>query len=136
MSQTVVGLIGCVIVIVLILMGTHLGLTLLIAGFIGFALIGGWNAALGNLAIIPFNKMTDYNFTVLAMFFLMAAFVSQSGIGKEAYESARAWVGQFKGGLAMATVGGWSVCCRSRFQSGRFDCHGQGGLSGDEKGGV
>jgi C4-dicarboxylate transporter DctM subunit len=106
MSQTVVGLIGCVIVIVLILMGTHLGLTLLIAGFIGFALIGGWNAALGNLAIIPFNKMTDYNFTVLAMFFLMAAFVSQSGIGKEAYESARAWVGQFKGGLAMATVGG------------------------------
>ena len=106
MSQTEIGIIGCVIVIVLILMGTHLGLTLLIGGFIGFALIGGWDAALGNLAIIPFNKMTDYNFTVLAMFFLMAAFVSQSGIGKEAYESARAWVGQFKGGLAMATVGG------------------------------
>lgn len=106
MSQTEIGIIGCVIVIVLILMGTHLGLTLLIGGFIGFALIGGWHAALSNLAIIPFNKMTDYNFTVLAMFFLMAAFVSQSGIGREAYESARAWVGQFKGGLAMATVGG------------------------------
>ena len=106
MSQTLIGLIGCVIVIVLILMGTHLGLTLLIAGFIGFALIGGWRAALGNLAIIPFNRMSDYNFTVLAMFFLMAAFVAQGGIGKEAYQSARAWVGQFKGGLAMATVGG------------------------------
>jgi len=106
MSQTVIGLIGCVIVVVLILMGTHLGLTLLIAGFIGFALIGGWGAALGNLAIIPFNRMGDYNFTVLAMFFLMAAFVAQGGIGKEAYQTARAWVGQFKGGLAMATVGG------------------------------
>ena len=106
MSQTEIGLIGCVIVVVLILMGTHLGLTLLIAGFIGFALIGGWGAALGNLAIIPFNRMSDYTFTVLAMFFLMAAFVSQGGIGKEAYESARAWLGQFKGGLAMATVGG------------------------------
>jgi C4-dicarboxylate transporter DctM subunit len=106
MSQTEIGIIGGVIVVVLILMGTHLGLTLLIAGFIGFSLIGGWDAALGNLAIIPFNRMSDYNFTVLAMFFLMAAFVSQGGIGKEAYESARAWVGQFKGGLAMATVGG------------------------------
>jgi len=106
MSQTEIGIIGGVIVVVLILMGTHLGLTLLIAGFIGFALIGGWGAALGNLAIIPFNRMSDYSFTVLAMFFLMAAFVSQGGIGKEAYESARAWVGQFKGGLAMATVGG------------------------------
>ena len=106
MSQTEIGIIGGVIVVVLILMGTHLGLTLLIAGFIGFALIGGWGAALGNLAIIPFNRMSDYNFTVLAMFFLMAAFVSQGGIGKEAYQSARAWVGQFKGGLAMATVGG------------------------------
>ena len=106
MSQTEIGIIGCVIVIVLILMGTHLGLTLLIAGFIGFALIGGWGAALGNLAIIPFDKMGDYHFTVLAMFFLMAAFVSQGGIGKEAYETARAWLGQFKGGLGMATVGG------------------------------
>jgi len=106
MSQTEIGIIGGVIVVVLILMGTHLGLTLLIAGFIGFSLIGGWDAALGNLAIIPFNRMSDYNFTVLAMFFLMAAFVSQGGIGKEAYQSARAWVGQFKGGLAMATVGG------------------------------
>ena len=106
MSQTEIGIIGCVIVVVLILLGTHLGLTLLIAGFIGFALIGGWGAALGNLAIIPFDRMSDYNFTVLAMFFLMAAFVSQGGIGKEAYESARAWLGQFKGGLAMATVGG------------------------------
>jgi tripartite ATP-independent transporter DctM subunit len=106
MSHIEIGLIGCAIVVFLILMGTHLGLTLLIAGFIGFGMIGGWDAALGNLAIIPFDRMSNYSFTVLAMFFLMAAFVSHGGIGKEAYEAARAWIGQFKGGLAMATVGG------------------------------
>jgi tripartite ATP-independent transporter DctM subunit len=105
MSQTEIGLIGCVIVVVLILMGTHLALTLLIAGFIGFGLIGGWQAALGNLAIIPFDRMSNYSFTVFPMFMLMGALVSYGGIGKEAYEMARTWFGQFKGGLAIATVG-------------------------------
>jgi len=34
----------------------------------------------------------------------MSAFISQTGIGKEAYQAARAWFGHFKGGLAIATV--------------------------------
>ena len=90
MSQTEIGLIGAIIVVVLILMGTHLALTLLIAGFIGFGLIGGWEAALSNLAIVPFDRMTQYTFTVFPMFMLMGSLVSHGGIGQEAYQMARA----------------------------------------------
>lgn len=104
MSHEMVGLIGFVILVVLILCGAHLAFTLIIAATIGFALIGGWTAALGNIAIIPFDRMSNYSFTVFPMFMLMGALVSQGGIGKEAYEMARTWVGQFKGGLAMATI--------------------------------
>jgi C4-dicarboxylate transporter DctM subunit len=105
MSHAEIGVIGCVILIALILIGTHLAFTLIIAGFIGFALIGGWNAALANLAIIPFDRMSYYQFTVFPMFMLMGSFVSYGGIGKEAYQMARSWFGHLKGGLAIATIG-------------------------------
>ena len=106
MSQTEIGLIGIVILIVLLMMGVHVGFCLIIVGFAGYAIIGGLDAAISNMAILPFDKLNNYHFAVLPLFLLMSAFVSQSGIGKEAYEAARAWLGQFKGGLAMATVGG------------------------------
>jgi C4-dicarboxylate transporter DctM subunit len=105
MSHIEIGLIGCAILVILILMGMNLAFTLVIAGFVGFSLIGGVQAALGNLAIIPFDRMTNYSFTVFPMFMLMGSFVSYGGIGKEAYEMARAWFGHLKGGLAIATIG-------------------------------
>ena len=36
---------------------------------------------------------------------LMSAFIANTNSGKEAYETSRAWIGQARGGLAMATVG-------------------------------
>ena len=106
MSQTEIGIIGMLVLIFLLLMGAHVGFALIIVGFAGYAIIGGLDAAISNMAILPFDKMNNYHFAVLPLFLLMSAFVSQSGIGREAYESARAWVGHLKGGLAMATVGG------------------------------
>ena len=105
MGHFEMGLIGCLILIVLVMMGMNLAFTLLISGFVGFALIGGVGAALGNLAIVPFDQMTTYTFTVFPMFMLMGSFVSYGGIGKESFEMARAWFGHFKGGLAIATIG-------------------------------
>jgi C4-dicarboxylate transporter DctM subunit len=105
LSHFEIGLIGCAVLCVLICTGMNLAFTLLISGFVGFALIGGVGAALGNLAIIPFDQMTTYTFTVFPMFMLMGSFVSYGGIGKESFDMARAWLGHLKGGLAIATIG-------------------------------
>jgi C4-dicarboxylate transporter DctM subunit len=105
MSQIEIGIIGCVALVVLILIGIHIGYTMIIVGFIGLGLIGGWPSALGGTAILAFDKMNYYHFSVLPMFLLMGTFVSQGGIAKDAYQMARAWFGQFKGGLAIATIG-------------------------------
>jgi C4-dicarboxylate transporter DctM subunit len=105
MSQTEIGILGCVILIALILLGTHIGFAMIIVGIIGFGMIGGWPAALKGTAILAFDKMNNYDFSVLPLFLLMGAFVSQGGIGRQAYEAARVWFGQFKGGLAIATIG-------------------------------
>ncbi len=104
MGQTEIGLIGIAALMILLLMGVHVGFGLVLIGFLGFAAIGGLGAAISNLAILPFDRLNDYHFAVLPLFLLMGSFVARSGIGREAYEMARAWLGQLKGGLAMATV--------------------------------
>ena len=104
MGQTEIGLIGIAALMIILLLGVHVGFALILVGFVGFAFIGGFGAALSNLAILPFDRLNDYHFAVLPLFLLMGSFVAQSGIGREAYMMARAWMGQLKGGLAMATV--------------------------------
>ncbi len=105
MSQTEIGLIGIVIMLVLLMLGCYIGFTLIIVGFAGYAIVGGLPGAINNLAIIPFNTMNSYYFAVIPLFLLMSEFIGQSGIGADAYTAARAWLGQFRGGLAMATIG-------------------------------
>src|SRR4030042_2155119 len=104
MGQTEVGFLGIGLLIFLLIMGVHVGLTMVIVGLIGFALIGGLNPGLTALSFMPWNNMTDYHFSVMPLFVLMSSFISFSGMGSEAYAAARAWFGQFKGGLAMATT--------------------------------
>lgn len=109
MSHTEIGFIGIVIMLILLMLGTQIGFVLILTGFVGYAVIGGLNGAIDNLAIIPFNTMNSYYFAVIPLFLLMSEFISQSGIGADAYTAARAWLGQFKGGLAMATIGACGI---------------------------
>jgi C4-dicarboxylate transporter DctM subunit len=103
-GQTEIGLIGVAAVLIVLIMGVHVGFGLIIIGFIGYGLINGFHGAIANLAILTFSRLDDYHFAVLPLFLLMGSFVANSGIGREAYQMARAWLGQLKGGLAMATV--------------------------------
>jgi C4-dicarboxylate transporter, DctM subunit len=106
MSGTLIGAIGTLVLLALLLLGTQIGFTLILVGFVGFAVIGGINGAIGNLFVVPYNEtLNSYTFAVIPLFLMMSEFVGQGGIGTEAYMAARAWLGQFKGGLAMATIG-------------------------------
>ena len=107
MSPAEVGLIGFALMMILILLGVHVAFALILLGFVGLAILIGIEPALSSIAILSFEKATEYQFAVVPLFLLMSAFVSRSDIGTEAYEMARSWVGQLKGGLAMAT----SVAC-------------------------
>ncbi|MBN1189971.1 MAG: TRAP transporter large permease subunit [Dehalococcoidales bacterium] len=109
MSNTVIGLIDMAILLALLMLGMNVGYTMLLCGFIGFALITGIAPALANVGIITFDKINDYYFSVLPLFMLMGVFVSEGGLGKDAYNMARAWFGKFKGGLAIATIGACAI---------------------------
>lgn len=105
MTPAEAGLICFSLMIVLVLLSVHVSFAIIISGFIGLALIIGIEPALSSIAILSFERVTDYTFAVIPLFMLMSAFIANTDIGKEAYEMSRAWIGQAKGGLAMATVG-------------------------------
>ncbi len=106
MSPVEVGLIGIAAILIIILfLGVPVSFVLILAGIAGVAMITGFNASLSGMAITAFDRATNYDIGVIPLFVLMSAFISRSKIGSEAFDTARAWVGQARGGLAMATVG-------------------------------
>jgi C4-dicarboxylate transporter, DctM subunit len=105
MGSIEISIILLALMILLILMGFQVGLTLILLGFIGLLLVAGAKPAFSTLAFIPYSRMSDYAFTVIPLYILMGDFVAYSGIGKQAYDLARAWLGHIRGGLALATIG-------------------------------
>lgn len=109
MTTVEIGFLGIGLMVTLMFLGVHIGFALIISGFIGFAMIGGWQAALSNMALIPLEKINNFGFAVVPFFLLMSAFVAASGMGKEIYDFGRTVFGQYPGGLAIATTAGVAV---------------------------
>ncbi|MBN1189103.1 MAG: TRAP transporter large permease [Dehalococcoidales bacterium] len=116
MTPVTIGLIGFFVMLVLILLGMNVAYALVALGFVGLVILNGFGPALSSMALISFEKATSYDFAVAPLFLLMSAFVSRGDIGKDAYMMARAWLGQIRGGLAIATTGAcalFAACCGS-----------------------
>jgi tripartite ATP-independent transporter DctM subunit len=104
-DRSTIGIIGIFVLIILLFLGVHIGFSLIFIGFAGASLVAGMGPALANMSIVTFNKINSFHFAVIPLFLLMSSFVSESKIARESYVTVRAWLGQVKGGLAMATVG-------------------------------
>jgi tripartite ATP-independent transporter DctM subunit len=74
-------------------------------GFIGFAYLVGIGPALGLLKTVPYTTFASHSLSVIPLFILMGAFSFSAGISKDLYEAVYKWLGNLRGGLAMATVG-------------------------------
>src|SRR5262249_60848177 len=59
---------------------------------------------------------TAYNFAVIPLFLLMGSFASTSGMSRELFRGANAFLGHLRGGLGIATIaacGGFAAICGS-----------------------
>ena len=64
----------------------------------------------------PSASITDPNLTLIPFFILMGVLATSYGMQAELFRAGRAWLGSFKGGLGLATVGacgGFAAICRS-----------------------
>ncbi|OGP73623.1 MAG: hypothetical protein A2Y80_10745 [Deltaproteobacteria bacterium RBG_13_58_19] len=104
MSETMVGLIGIIVLVISILSGIHIFLALGLVGTIGIIVVGGAGAAFSVLRTTFFTFTHSYHFSCIPMFILMGNFALSAGIGQDTFNAAAKWLGRTKGGLAHATV--------------------------------
>lgn len=109
-------LIGFLLMMVLMLVRVPLGLTMALIGFFGCAYYIGFNPSVAMIGQVVIETGMHYELSILPLFILMGAFILRSGISDELYELCYAFLGHYRGGLAMATIaacGGFSAVCGS-----------------------
>lgn len=116
MSNDAIAAISFVVLFALMLLRVPVGIAMGLVGLGGFGYINGPIAALNLLAQSPLRTATDPNFAIIPMFILMGALASTSGMSRELFMAANAFLGRFRGGLGIATIaacGGFSAICGS-----------------------
>ena len=109
------------ICLVLIALRMPVAIAMFVVGGLGFASLAGWPAFLNLLNTAPFSRVSGYTLSVLPLFLLMGQFATRAGLGRSLFDSARAWVGHRRGGLAIATVcgcGAFGSICGSSLATG------------------
>jgi C4-dicarboxylate transporter, DctM subunit len=108
--------IGMLVLFGLLLAGVPISLALAAIGLVGTAVIIGWEPSLSLLGQTFFDNSRSYSLSILPLFLMMGNFVVQSGVARDLYDAAYAWLRHRRGGLAVATIiacGGFSSVCGS-----------------------
>ena len=105
----------------LIALRMPVGIAMFVVGGFGFASLAGWPAFLNLLNTAPFSRVSSYTLSVLPLFLLMGQFATRAGLTRSLFTSARAWVGHYRGGLAISTICGcaaFGAVCGSSVATG------------------
>ena len=104
MSETIVGIAGIFLLLLLFATGIELGFAMGLVGFVGFAYLNGFHPAINLLSRDVYDVVTNYGYTVFPLFVLMGQIGFNAGIAVRLYDAAHKFIGHVPGGLAMATV--------------------------------
>jgi C4-dicarboxylate transporter DctM subunit len=102
--------------LVLFMLRMPVAFAMAFVGFAGFAFLNGTESALTLLAQDIFDTLSSYPLSVIPMFILMGSMAFASGISQRLYRTCYAWLGQYRGGLTVATVmacSGFAAICGS-----------------------
>ena len=99
-----IGIAGIVLVLVLMSQRLPVAFAMMVVGLVGHGILDGWPSAFSTFITEAWSTTTYYELIVIPMFVMMGNVASMSGMSRDLYNAAYAWVGHFRGGLAHATV--------------------------------
>ncbi|MFT4793448.1 MAG: tripartite ATP-independent transporter DctM subunit [Paracoccaceae bacterium] len=109
-------LVGFAAVLFLVLMRVPIAFSMGLVGMIGLIDQTNYRGAISMVSRLIIDTSQDYGLSVVPLFILMGLFVNKGGLAKELYQASNAFLGHFRGGLAMATIvacGGFAAICGS-----------------------
>lgn len=113
-----IGLICLGLVLVLSIMRVPLGIALLSVSIGGITFINGFDVARTMVPMTLTDAAFSYELAVVPLFILMGNILSRTGISEDLFNAANAFLGNIRGGLALATMvtcAGFSAVCGSSF---------------------
>ncbi|MCZ4282419.1 TRAP transporter large permease [Kiloniella laminariae] len=105
MSPEIIGLISFVVLLGLIAFRIPIAIAMGMVGAIGGLIVNGYDSVAFIMGSIPFESVFPYSLSVIPLFILMGAFSARAGLSRALYDGVHAFIGHYRGGLAMATVG-------------------------------
>jgi tripartite ATP-independent transporter DctM subunit len=104
MSHETTGLLGIVAMLILLALRMPIGIAMLLVGAVGFVMLHGLQPALFMLGSYPYGYAAVYELAVIPLFVLMGNAAGISGMARDLFSAAYAWVGHWRGGLSSATI--------------------------------
>lgn len=92
------------VMLLLVVMRVPVAVAMALVGFIGLGLIRNWNSALSMVSSVIYESGFQYLLSVLPLFILMGNLLTESRMSRDLYKASYAFLGHFRGGLAMSTV--------------------------------
>ena len=106
MSNFEIGLWSFPALLVLLFLRIPIGPAMALIGFCGTWLVTGTpTMTLAQLKNMTFGTFANYSFSIIPLFLLMGQFATISGVSRDLFKAAEAWLGHLKGGVAMSAVG-------------------------------
>ncbi len=106
MSATSLALIAFAAVWVPLMMLVPVGAAMGLAGLLATAVLTNYEVSFSTFAIQAASFLGNSNVSVLPLFLMMGSFAAAAGLSDDVYALAHALLGRWRGGLAMATIGG------------------------------
>jgi tripartite ATP-independent transporter DctM subunit len=109
-------LIAFAVMLALTFLRLPIAFSMALVGFLGFAYVVNFNAALSMVGSVAFETGMSYTLSIVPLFILMGNLVTKAGLSAELYRVSYAFLGHRRGGLAMATIiacGGFGAVCGS-----------------------
>ena len=118
MSGTAVGLTVFGLMLVLMALRVPIGIAMFAMGASAYVYLTGGELAqlLNTLKNLAYARLSNYDLIVIPMFLLMGQFATHGGLSAALFRFVRAFMGHWKGGIAMAAVGacaGFGAICGS-----------------------
>ena len=105
MSGLEIGLLGFAVLLVLLALRIPIGVAMLGVGMVGYVSIAGERALLSYLKTETYWRFSTETLSVVPLFILMGQFAAKAGLSQALFAAAYTWLGHFRGGIAMASVG-------------------------------
>ncbi|MCZ6844334.1 MAG: TRAP transporter large permease subunit, partial [Alphaproteobacteria bacterium] len=106
MSGLETGLLGFAVLFVLLALRIPIGVAMLTVGIVGYVSIAGDKALLSYLKTETYWRFSTETLSVVPLFLLMGQFAAKAGLSQALFSAAYTWLGHYRGGIAMAAIGG------------------------------